>query len=154
MGDYTHMRGIVQIKLELIEILRPRFTIDGEYKVVSWKDVDFPEEIKQSEQYKNILVELYTSDKVPGPFESDNWRAFLDESFKGVPLDKWPKLDYSSAGELRFYCSMKNYDKQQELFLAILPLIASSWEIEQDLNDCREGGPASTKHIRYFKSGE
>lgn len=134
MGDYTILSGTVQIKPELIEKLRPRFTrrkvnddrLSWELK---WEELDLPEEIKATVAFRTLAHPCSMGDSVPGYNTLDH-----EDS----------KMELSETGLFEFNCGRKNSScGSLRAFIALLPHIATSWDVSLDFSEFvyAEDGP-------------
>jgi hypothetical protein len=114
MGMYTGLRGDVEFKQSVAEVIKEYFDSD-----VIWKEYDLWEwVVKQTYLYLNDFEKDPRSDYIP----------------KGVVCympDDWGDGDYFWTGNiLNFTCSLKNYSSTIQNFIDILPTIAVSWDLE------------------------
>lgn len=152
MGDYTVLHGKLQIKPELIEILRPRFTYDGtpanEHAWPAWKYINLPDEIKNTLAFQTLAHPCSRGDVVPG----------------SNSLNDGGMMTFSDDGLLEFNCAHKNKSCDSlRAFIALFPLIAQSWDVTLDMTDFiweEDGGierlssetdPTLKEHIENFE---
>ena len=115
MGMYTGLRGNVQFKASIAEVMKEYFDVD-----YLWQKYDLWEWVaKETTLWLNDFEKDFRSDYIP----------------KGVVCympDDWGDGDYFWIGDtLHFTCSLKNYTGTIEKFIGILPTIALSWELEK-----------------------
>lgn len=68
MGHYSYSRGNAQIKPELLELIRPRFTEISPGVYPLWKSITLPKHIKESAYYRFLVMmeDDASSGKYPG----------------------------------------------------------------------------------------
>ena len=160
MAEYLMMRGVVKIKSQYVEILRPRFTYkedsEQEEYLKSWKELDLPEEIKSSLVFEDFLLEQ--SEYVPGQVLN----AFSD-AFQDDPDSFWetaagrdengcfkPVMTYSEDGVLVFLCGAR-IEATHEFFCSLMKLLAHRWAIEiDDRQGWRPSGPDDWYEITRY----
>lgn len=142
MNSYAYLRGIVKIRPELVEVLRPRFTVQEGSDVVGdvapmklWGELDLPTSLKCTVAYQKLkefdkgddtIVPsvLYSIDDLPKDFE---WFYFDDQLH---PSDI--SLSYTDEGFLSFFIFNNNKDRCQEHLVALLTMMSDQYLIEQN----------------------
>lgn len=130
MGDYIKLHGTVRIKENLVEAFRPRFTYDAKKETVPYNKLSLPEEITLNPAFRTLAREEGRGSAVPG---SDGYG--IGAFGKSEPN---ARMTFTEDGVLDFYCSTKITDfNETGAFLALLPLIATNWEVEVDEDDIK-----------------
>lgn len=159
MGNYVAMRGKVTFKSGLVEILRPRFTYDENGNHAHWYELSLPPELTDSVAYRALVLadgEYFT----PGDYKSASalFERRLEDSEGFYDPAPEEMMHLSNEGVMSFLTSLKSYEAQY-WFLMILPLIATSWHIEQDFyeihfNDSKSWETYNSEDQCYMKDLE
>lgn len=123
------MEGTVRIKFDLVPLIAPRFTYPTGNKhdpVQRWAELALPEEIVTDPRF---IAFLNCPKMHPGDNSLGDWIPDADSNGG----DGFATLD--TEGVLTFYMCFKNYDDEQELFAAMLPLIADDWSLTQTFEE-------------------
>lgn len=132
MGHYSMMRGVVKIKPELVETLRPRFTKDSSESRVEFQggEVRWTEALPfaiASDPATLRFTSLIHSDWLPG--------VLTYHDHKWGPSNGLALMEYSQDGTLEFISGFKYAASVMRAFIDFLPLIAKSWIVEIDASD-------------------
>lgn len=153
MGSYSHLRGTIKFKSELIDKLKDRFTYKpgSEEPLARWGDLDLPSEIKESKLFK---IQVNQDAKcqgslvgfIPGSMVCASWG--FEKDYSRIPEDtefeERPKavMNFSTVtGELVFECSTRDWFQEIMYgFILLMPLMAISWKIEYDDQQLSDAG--------------
>jgi hypothetical protein len=147
MGNYLYMRGMVKIKPEYVEIMRPRFGVSRSMPEdpAPWDDLYLPAEIKQLPQYQVLVNPKYHGDWVP--HVDSGHASTLESKEEGKDYEDGGRMEYSEDGILDFFMGMKNQGDPMRNFVELLPHIADAWFVEEDISDT--GGNFDTTVIYH-----
>lgn len=121
MGMYTGLRGYIELMPNIVKRLKEATDEDFSY----WEEEDEWEYVL--EQYKEVpsVDHLLTATARLSyiPFGGINYMP-----------DQWEEANRPATlrnNVLRFTTSLKDYDNEIESFIAVLPLIATDWFLEE-----------------------
>lgn len=147
MSSYIYLRGKALIKPELVEILRPRFTLreDGNEPQKSWNEIQLPFDLVNTVEFKALLDPQGVGERYPGigwgsvdsgfeGFETAYWEALQSQVYGDNRTTPGSIMLFSEMGELTFVIGGKYYPTHDE-FLKFIPMISTEWFIEEDDRD-------------------
>lgn len=147
MGNYVYMRGIIKLKPELIEPLRPRFSVNDKGGILmDWADLTVPDSLRLTPEFQAMGRDNWwpgsNGSAVHGDFEhSSDWPDDMGDFKPMVQLDE--------TGVLKFYGSGKYRDDTDHWF-KLIPVISETWSIEYDRRDCAWGYVENYVPERYM----